>query len=119
MHRAGFTVGAQHYRVNGTTLAYWPQTHIVFCAGVEPGPRLITAGPQFIAFARHLGCEVDADSPENEQCADCRRDLVDRGHFVWTIWDALERLSTAPEDEVTANLLACLENWFFVEKIDP
>ena len=119
MRAVGFTVGEHHYRVNGTTLAYWPQTRLVSCPGGEPGLRLTTDGPQFIAFARHLGCELDEDSPQSEQCADGGRDLVDRGYLVWTIWEALERVSTAPEDPVTADLLGCLENWFFVEKIDP
>ena len=121
MQRTGFALGEHRYRLNRATLAFWPQAWVVADPDPDPdanrGCRVMVDGPQFISFARQLGCESDEDIPENERCAQCRRELVERDYSVWSIGEAIERVSTAPDDEAVAELLACLENWFFIEKV--
>lgn len=119
MQRTGFPWGEHRYRLNRATLAFWPQAWVV--ADPDPdascGYRVVGDGLQLISFAKQLGWQFDEDSLESERFAECRRDLVKRGYSVWSIWEALERVTTSPNDEAVAELLACLENWFFVEKV--
>ena len=77
----------------------------------------MTTDAQFVAFAANLGCDVQAEKPLAQLSDDCQAALLDRGYLVWSIKDALDLITTTPEADVARQLIACLERWFFIQKI--
>ena len=105
------------YRLNRGTWSCWPQARLIAVPDETPPLHLVTNEMQFLAFSIQHGCVVDSALSEHDQCVACSVDLESRGYTVWTAAQALAYVGSAPETETASHLVACLTQWFFLEKL--
>ena len=105
------------YCLNRGTVSFWPQARLIANPNEAPSLYLVTDENQFLAYALQHGCVVEGEYAEQDPCAACAIDLERRGYAVWTIAQALDYIDTSPKTEAAAHLMACLTQWFFIEKL--
>jgi hypothetical protein len=118
MLRRSFKWREDLYSLDRATLTHWPNARLIAYPEDDGGLRLITSDALFVAFATNLGCAIETENPLEQQAADCRVELLNRGYSVWSIREAVELIIASPESDVATGLITCLEHWFFIQKIE-
>tara|TARA_R110001592_G_C13187169_1_gene751806 strand:- start:610 stop:993 length:384 start_codon:yes stop_codon:yes gene_type:complete len=109
----------ERYRLNRTTLAFWPRARMIMPPADGFALRLVTNDKQLLTIATETKIDVPDTTSPQEFAAACINLLREHSYRVWSVEEALAHIQEAPDSSVAAALVPCLEQWFFLEKFPP
>lgn len=115
--RYAFAWRGERYRLNRGTVSFWPRARLIANPDQEIPLCLVINDAQFLAFSQQQGCAVDGEHAEQEHFIASVHALERRGYSVWSVAQALAHIAAAPESIGASHLVACLTQWFFIEKL--
>ncbi|MCB1695228.1 MAG: hypothetical protein KDI34_03290 [Halioglobus sp.] len=117
MDRIALQWRGETYRLNRGTVSFWPRARLIANPEEATPLRLVTDEAQWLAFAQQQGCVVEGESAEQDPCTATVHALEGGGYTVWSVAQALDHIEVAPESDAASHLMACLTQWFFLEKL--
>ena len=115
--RVAFAWRGESYRLNRGTVSFWPYARLIATPDTQMPLCLLTTETQFLAFAQQQGCVATGEHAEQDPCTVTVHDLEGRGYTVWSVSQALDHIPAAPDSDAASHLVACLTQWFFLEKL--
>ena len=115
--RVAFAWRGDSYRLNRGTVSFWPRARLIATPDAAMPLRLLTDETQFLAFSQQQGCAATGAHAEQDPCTATVHDLEGRGYTVWSVAQALAHITAAPDSDAASHLVACLTQWFFLEKL--
>ena len=115
--RVAFAWRGESYRLNRGTVSFWPDARLVATPDAAMPLWLLTDETQFLAFAQQQACATTGEHAAQDLCTEAVHDLEGSGYTVWSVAQALADITAAPESEAASHLVACLTQWFFLEKL--
>lgn len=116
MAKNSFRWRGETYRLESSTWHFWGNARLIELPGNSEEFRMTPDDDRFIEFAVKGGFERPTELAESEQLVAALAYLEYNDYRVWRVRQALHIIREDPDREVSARLLKCLFDWFFLIK---
>ena len=117
MAKNSFQWRGETYRLESSTWHFWGNASLIELPGNGEEFRMTPDDARFCEFAVKAGFERPTELDQPEQLLAAQAYLENNDYRVWRVREALHIIREDSDREVSARLLTCLIDWFFLIKV--